>query len=71
MIPPKSINTTTIIAPIFLKNDSPKLVPLNADTPVSVEDDKNPPILFAPDSPVSLIADNAVVTLSIRDLFVI
>ena len=59
------MKATTIIAPMFLKNDSPKLVPLNADTPLSVEDEITPPILLAPDSPASLIAVKALDTLSI------
>jgi hypothetical protein len=48
-----------------LKNDSPKLVPLNADTPLSADDEKNPPTLLAPDAPASLIAVSAFDTRSI------
>jgi hypothetical protein len=59
MIPPRSINTVIIIAPTFLKKDSPKLVDLNAATPLSAEDEKNPPTLLAPEDPASLIAVNA------------
>jgi hypothetical protein len=53
------------IAPIFLKNDSPKVVPLNAETPLSAVDEKNPPTLLAPDEPASLIAVRAFDTRSI------
>jgi hypothetical protein len=59
MIPPNKIITTTKIAPIFLKNDSPKLVPLNAVTPLSAVVEKNPPTLVAPDTPASLTAVTA------------
>jgi hypothetical protein len=65
MIPPSKIITTTKIAPIFLKNDSPKVVPLNAETPLSADDDKNPPTLLALDEPASLIAERAFDTRSI------
>jgi hypothetical protein len=63
--PPSNIITAIKIAPIFLKNDSPKLVPLNADTPLSADDEKNPPTLLAPDAPASLIAVSAFDTRSI------
>jgi hypothetical protein len=62
---PSNIKTATRIAPIFLKNDSPKLVPLNAVTPLSADDDKNPPTLLAPEALASLIAVNAFDTRSI------
>jgi hypothetical protein len=65
MIPPNKIITTTKIAPIFLKNDSPKLVPLNAVTPLSAVEEKNSPTLLAPDALASLIAVSAFDTRSI------
>jgi hypothetical protein len=58
-MPPNKINTTIMIAPRFLKNDSPKLVPLNAITPLSAVDDKNPPMVLAADVPASFIAVSA------------
>ena len=56
--------TTTRIALIFLKNDSPKLVPLNAVTPLSAEDEKKSWALLAPVVPASLMAVNAFENLS-------
>jgi hypothetical protein len=50
---------------IFLKNDSPKLEPLNVDTPLSAVEVKNPPTVDAPETDASLIAVNAFDTLSI------
>jgi hypothetical protein len=50
---------------MFLKNDSPKLVPLKAVTPLSAVEDKNPPVRDAPFTPASFIADNTFETRSI------
>jgi hypothetical protein len=66
-IPPSKINTTTMIMLIFLKNDSPKLVPLNTDTPLSAVELKNPPTVDALETDASLIAVNAFDTFSIID----
>jgi hypothetical protein len=65
IIPPSNIMTTTKIAPMFLKNDSPKLVLLNAPTLLSAVDDKKPPVRDAPFKPASFIADNTFETRSI------
>jgi hypothetical protein len=71
-IPPSNIMTTTKIAPMFLKNDSPKLVPLKAVTPLSAVDDKNPPVRDAPFTLASFIAESAFENLSIYlfDIFI-
>jgi hypothetical protein len=64
-MPPNNINTAIIIAVTFLKNDSPKLVPLNSDRPLSAVELKNPPTVDAPETDASLIAVNVFDTFSI------